>query len=214
VFGITVATGRGAADNLFYFNCILGAGATNSTYTNMVGTIAGIGVEIVGSRFRGLTFAGSTGARIQGGESAALGGNTYALTGTAKAIFQGVNIENVVTVASGCTLTINGGPLNTTLTVAAGGAADVRGSNYGGNANLLGAGTINRTTWISSVGPTVVGANAVVLNPPYPDANYNVNLQLTAGAGAFATITGKTGAGFTINDSVGGNTFDYTVIHD
>jgi hypothetical protein len=28
------------------------------------------------------------------------------------------------------------------------------------------------------------------------------------------TVTGKTGTGFTVNDPGGGNTFDYTVIHD
>jgi hypothetical protein len=41
-----------------------------------------------------------------------------------------------------------------------------------------------------------------------------VALQPTAGPANGVTVTGKTGAVFTINDSVGGNTFDVTVIHD
>ena len=50
---------------------------------------------------------------------------------------------------------------------------------------------------------------------PFPDGAYNVSLQLTAGPGnALATTSGKTGAGFTIHDAGGNNTYDVTVIHD
>jgi hypothetical protein len=64
-------------------------------------------------------------------------------------------------------------------------------------------------------GPTGHGANAVTFAVPFPDAAYNVLLQLTAGPGNAAVATsGKTGAGFTINDPAGGHTYDVTVIHD
>jgi hypothetical protein len=55
---------------------------------------------------------------------------------------------------------------------------------------------------------------AVQLTPNFPDNAYNVSLQLTAGPGnAGATVTAKLGDSFTINDAVGGNTFDYTLIY-
>jgi hypothetical protein len=121
-----------------------------------------------------------------------------------------------VSVGAGSSVVISGGTLFGTVTAAAGGTADVRMTNVNGDAKLIGPGTINRTTWIgTAVTPAGPSATAVVLSPPFPDALYNVHLQLTSGAvGADLTVTGKTGAGFTINDSVGGNTFDFTVIHD
>lgn len=99
-----------------------------------------------------------------------------------------------------------------TLTVAAGGTADVRHSTY---TALAGLGAINRDTTLMSVGPTAVGANAVAIAPPLMDANYNVLLTLTAGAAApgLITVTGKTASGFTINDPAGGHTFDVTIQH-
>jgi hypothetical protein len=109
---------------------------------------------------------------------------------------------------AGCNLTAK-------LTVAAGASADVRGSNYNGNVNLVGPGTINRTTHTDSSPLTIPGPNNVVFAVPFPDGAYNVAMQLTSGPGSAAvTVTGKTGLGFTINDPVGGNKFDITVTHD
>ena len=67
-----------------------------------------------------------------------------------------------------------------------------------------------------SFGPTRHGANAVTFVVPFPDATYNVSLQLTAGPGNPAvTTSGKTPTGFTINDPTpGGHMYDVTVIHD
>ena len=214
-FQTVTVIGRGIGqDNFFMFDCILLTGGTS--FTNMTGVIAPIafGVELVSSRLRGVTFAGNTLARIQGGEQVGAAG-TIALTGTALVICQGFNVSRPVTVASGCSFTLQD-QLTATLTVAAGGTADLRGANFATNANLVGPGTINRTTWTQIFGPTVAGANVVpITNAPFPDGVYNVSLQLIAGPGnAGVTVTGKTGTDFTINDAVGGNTFDVSIIHD
>ncbi len=93
-----IATGRNNLnDNIFIYDSIMFTiGANNNNlFTNVTGAAApGTGVEIVSCRFRGLTFAGTTTARIQGGESISKAGDTYAVTGTARAFFQGLNINN------------------------------------------------------------------------------------------------------------------------
>jgi hypothetical protein len=158
-------------------------------------------------------FTGDTFFIISGG----LEFDLVTLAGTARGDITGIGDFGGTTVASECLATIAGcnssGPIN----VAAGGEVDLRGSSYNGNASLIGPGVINRTTFtIPAVVTTIAGANPVAFHAPYPDGNYNVNLQLIAGPGnAAVTVTAKTGTGFTINDSVNsGNTFDVTVIHD
>lgn len=99
-----------------------------------------------------------------------------------------------------------------TLTVAAGGMADVRKSTY---TALAGLGSINRDTILLSAGPTAIGANAIAIAPPLMDATYNAILTLVAGALALTgvTVTAKTAAGFTLTDPAGGHTFDVTIQH-
>jgi hypothetical protein len=141
------------------------------------------------------------------------------LTGTSSGIFSGGTVSGACVVGAGCSLKLAG--CDITGVISGAGATDVRGSNYNGNANLgIGPGTVNRSVFTGSFGPTAVGANPVAFAPtsPYPDTIYNVNLQLTADpfatGSAGVTVTGKAVGGFTINDPIGGHTFDYTVIHD
>lgn len=212
-------TGRKNQQDSFFVDGVdvLNAAASGpgaSVITDVTGDSSSIGAKFVGCRLRGITFAGATQARIEGGEI--LGGSfPMALTGTSNLrICAGASVQKT-TVASGCTLVMTGCDINNTCTVAAGGAADLRGSNYNGNGNLLGAGTINRTTWNQTTAATGVGANAIVWTVPYPDGTYTVQAQLVSGPGnAAMTITAKTGTGCTLTDSVGGNVWDLTVIHD
>ena len=199
-----VHNGRAPATDVFFiFASVQETGSTH-TFTNVTAVL-------LGTRTATLTFNGTSTFLLSGGLSA--GSVNVNQTGPGR--ITGQSVLGPVNVATGSQILIAGGVLLANVTVAAGGTADVRMTNVNGNAKLVGPGTINRTTWTGTFGPTVVGANLVVLNPPYPDALYNVHLQLVAGPGSAAvTVTGKTGAGFTINDPVGGNTFNYTVIHD
>ena len=216
-FSTISATGRGGAsssDNCFFYNCNWNtAGAY--VFTDMNGVTNG--VEVVGTRMRGLTAAGDTTMRIQGGETVTQA-VTWTISGTAQLFAQGLNLQNPINVTSTAAIgfTAHGCKLLNTLTVAAGSSADVRDTNYLQNANLVGPGMINRSTWNGVAGPTVGGVPlVVVLNPPFPETSYNVQLQLTAGPGnAGVTVTAKTGASFTITDSVGGNTFDYSLLQE
>src|SRR6185436_18569850 len=203
IFGNVVFTGRGInLDTAFFF--LANFNSQSTVWTDMTGQAQTVGVELTACRLRGMIFAGNTVARAQSGDFII---GTWALTGTANVIANGIDRFNTATVAAGASLTIAGSNIVSTITVAAGGAADVRGSNYNQNANLVGPGTIDRTTWTQVVGPTAAGVNIVpIANAPFPDGTYNVILTLIAGPGSSAvTVTGKTGPSFTINDPVGGN---------
>ncbi len=166
-------------------------------------------------RFGGLVFNGACIFAIGGCETLPGVAVPTAVNGTTVGTIAGSSLFTPWNLAAGTSVSMGGCFLNANLTVAAGAAADVRGCNYAGNAHLIGPGTINRTTHTQSFGPTIAGANPVVFAVPFPDAAYNVQLQLTAGPGnAAVTVTAKAGAGFTINDAVGGNTYDITVTHD
>jgi hypothetical protein len=202
--GLTYNADASLNDAALIFASVLMGGAP---YTfNNIGEM-----NFLASRTRALAFTGGTFFNIAGGTE--LGPVT--LSDTASGTISGITDFGPVNVGTGCSVTIAGCNITSPVTVAAGGSADVRGSNFNGDANLVGPGTINRTTLTTSFGPTAVGANPVVFAVSYPDGTYNVNLQLTAGPGsAGVTVTAKTGVGFTINDPVGGNTFDVIVIHD
>jgi len=168
--------------------------------------------EWVGGRVAGMTFTGACVFRIVGSTTIPGGASIpWSVNGTSQGICSGSNFsdwalnDTADVTFGGCTLT--------SLAVAAGATADVRSSECP-DAGLSGPGTINRRSLTTSFGPTLAGANAVTFAVPFPDASYNVALQLTAGPGnAAATVTAKTGAGFTIND-VAGNTYDITVVQD
>lgn len=107
-----------------------------------------------------------------------------------------------------------GSALNGVVTVAAGGSADLRSSQYMSVANLAGAGSIERTVWRTTAGPSSIGANVVTLAPPYADANYSVQLTKVSGSGGEILVTGKQPGQFTISDSAGGNTFDICILKE
>ena len=165
------------------------------------------------SRTRAMTLSGGTSFNMAGGVS--LG--TITVNNTGFGFITGEAILAPVNVGMGSSVVISGGVLDAPLTVAVGGAADVRMTNVNSDANLVpGGGTINRTTWIGTAGPTVANVALVVtLTPPFPDALYNVHLQLNAAGDASGVfVTNKQPGQFTIVSPVSDNTFDYTVIHD
>jgi hypothetical protein len=198
-----IYNGQSGLDTSIIFASVLMPGTY--TFNNIAA------MNLYATRGRAMSFTGSTSFQIAGGTELGL----ITLSGTASGRITGIADLGGVSVGAGCSVVLSGCDNTGAITVAAGGSADVRATNYGGNANLVGPGTINRTTFATSFGPTAIGANAVVFAVPYPDGTYNVNLQLVAGAGSAAvTVTAKTGTGFTINDPVGGNTFDFVVSHD
>lgn len=189
-------------DTAFIFASVLAG-----TYTfNNVDDIALYATEAEGP----LLFTGSTFFNIAGGTVTAL----VTLAGGSDGFITGIAAFGGATVGAGCLLEIAGCNIVAPVTVAATGSADVRGSNYNGNTNLVGPGPIDRTTYTMSVTTTIAGANPIVFPVPYQDNGFNVNLQLTAGPGNVVTVTNKTPTGFTINDPVGGNTYDVSVMHD
>jgi hypothetical protein len=200
------------------------AGATRDLFQS-IGSIGGpppnpwtfSSAEIVwtGGRLDGMTFNGACQFAIVGAETVPTGTIPWNVNGTSTGSAIGCVLTAPWNIGDSAFCAFAGSYLTQPLTVAVGASADVRGANYNGNANLVGPGPINRTTHTQSFGPTVAGANAVAFAVPFPDGAYNVSLQLTAGPGnAAVTVTGKTGAGFTINDAVGGNTYDVIVSHD
>ena len=109
---------------------------------------------------------------------------------------------------------VPGSKMSGVVTVAAGGVADLRGAEYMTASNLAGAGAIDRSVWRTTVGPTSAGANTVTLAPAYVDANYAVALTQTAGTPVIPTVSGKAAGQFVLHDSVGGNTFDVTILKE
>lgn len=97
------------------------------------------------------------------------------------------------------------------VNVAAGASADIRGSTY---TSLVGPGPIDRSLDRMSFGPTGVGANPVPFAVPYVSAGYDVMVTENAGPGGAptVTVTGKTPAGFVLNDPAGGRTFDLATL--
>lgn len=204
---VTGRSASGATQDLIYFGlCNLSSGSF--TFSNCL-------VEIQSCRHRGCTFNNACIYNINGGNPVPNGtGLPWAVNGTSTGIATGSDFNSQWTFASGTSGTFAGCHTSANINANAGSSVDVLASDIP-VANLVGPGPINRRTHIQSSGATSAGANAIAFTIPFIDANYNVNLQLTAGPGnAAATITAKAGSGFTINDSVGGNTFDITVAHN
>lgn len=206
------------SDNIFVYN---GNWITGTyTFTNLATSPPGL--DIVGTRVRGLTAAGTTVARLQGCGQVSNGAASLTVSDTAQMHCHAMNLLNAVNVTSSAAIgfTAHGCKLTGTLTVTGASAvADIRGSNYGSAALLVTAsgGTINRSVWNGTTSATAVGANPITFSVAYPsgETSYNVQLQLVSGAGnAAATVTAKTATGFTITDSVGTNVWDYTVMNE
>jgi len=106
------------------------------------------------------------------------------------------------------------------LTVKEGATADIRSSEC---LVVQGDGVIYRRSLSMRVGPTAAGANRVTFPVPYRSVGYYISLQLTragppppppASPCPCPAVTNKTNRGFTIDDPVGGNTYDVIVIQD
>jgi hypothetical protein len=206
------------SDNIFVYN---GNWITGTyTFTNLATSPPGL--DIVGTRVRGLTAAGTTVARLQGCGQVANGAASLTVSDTAQMHCHAMNLLNAVNVTSSAAIgfTAHGCKLTGTLTVTGASAvADIRGSNYGSAALLVTAsgGCINRSIWNGTTSATAVGANPITFSVAYPsgETSYNVGLTLVSGAGnAAATVTAKTATGFTITDTVGTNVWDYTVFNE
>ena len=91
---------------------------------------------------------------------------------------------------------------------------DARGSEVSSPAQLIGAGPIDRSIYRLAIIVTVPGPNPVVFPVPYVSVAYDVVAIESAGVGGLPaiTITAKTPAGFTLNDPLGGRSFDVMVL--
>ena len=216
-FAAASFTGRGTAnDEVFLWNCnFLFGAASVPTFTNLNGPILpnNEGVSIVGTRFRGLAFAGTTTARIQGGEQVLRAGSTIAITGATSILnIQGCDLVNPLSAVSGAVCTISGSYINAALSGA--GTFDVRSSNYVTNTNLTGiTGTCARSNWTGTTGSTSIGANTITLTPAYPAGSYNVHATQVSGTPTVPTIDTKAGGSFVLHDATGTDVFDYTVVY-
>jgi hypothetical protein len=151
---------------------------------------------------------------------------TWSLTGTSSMRFSGGTIGVIpvltgtavlqvsvptlpgATVGVGCSLDAPGTKVTAPITGL--GAVDVRGANYNSNANLTGiTGTCRRSNWTGSV-VTVLGPNLITLLPAYTANTYVVNFEPAVGFAAL-TVTAKLAGSFTLNDPVGGQTFNYSI---
>jgi hypothetical protein len=199
-------TATGAGQNLFSMEaCNYGAGAM---------TVESMRVEFIGCRHRGFTLNGACIGSLGGGiPIPGAAANAWTVNGTSTIKCQGTSFIQQWTFAAGTSGQFTGCLTNSNVNIAAGATVDVRASNM--SAFLVGPGSANRTTQTISFGPTAIGANAVVFAIPYPDATYNVALQLSgAGDATGVYVDTKLVTGFTINDPIGGNTFDIIVTHD
>ncbi len=139
------------------------------------------------------------------------------ISGTSIGAIEASQLNGPVAINAGVTIDFTGSRFQpgAVLTVAAGGSADIRMAEYDSNANLAGAGTINRSIWRTTFGPTAVGPNTVPIAPPLSDGAYNACLTQTGGPIGFPPIvTAKTGSGFTLTDSVAGRTFDVSIVKE
>jgi hypothetical protein len=214
------AASGGTRDLVFAAASVPGPGTNAVTSV----TINSCLFEWVGGRVGGMTFNSPRGDclfRIIG--STSVPGPIavpWSVNGTSTGICNGSNFrtrwtlnDTASVVFAGCSFSDPPPPVGPpALEVAAGATADIRSSEC---SSFNGPGAINRRSLTTHFGPTTPGANAVTFAVPFPDGTYNVLLQLTAGPGnAAVTTSGKKGTDFTINDAVGGNTYDVTVVHD
>lgn len=170
------------------------------TFTNTIVNLGGAGTYTV-MNFNGACDVNSVGDQLYG---------TMTLVGSSVFAIQGSQIVGDFNVGAGCALEVAGSVLEapSILTVASGGTADVRGSSYKSNTQLVGPGMVDRSIWRTAFGPTVVGNNVVPLDPPYADANYGVVIE-NAG---LATIVSKSTGSFVLNDPTGGNSYAITIL--
>ena len=177
--------------------------------------------EWVAGRVTGMTFDTPPGKgdclfRIIGSTTTLPNATPWSVKGKATGTCTGSNFttewklnDQASVVFAGCSLS--------TLTVAAGATADIRSSECP-DVSRSGPGAVNRRSLTMPYGPTVTNNNVVTFDVPFPDAAYNVSLQLT-NMGTLnhpPLVINKAPANFIIQEQSGGhdNTYDITVIHD
>lgn len=129
-------------------------------------------------------------------------------------IFDGCYFDANVTLNNTRGMRFVGSQIKGNLVVAAGAYADIRSSEVP-QANISGAGQIDRRATRITTAATVFGVNAIVISPPLSTNNYNVALSLVSGPGGNPVlITNKLGTGFDLDDPTGGNVWDLTIIQD
>lgn len=212
-------TGRSAAGptrDLFQcMNCV--PGMTPFTFSDAE-------VEWESGRLNAMSFSGACVFSIIGSTTIPAASAAWEVNDTSTGNVTGCLLTTPWNVNDTASVAFAGSTINQPITVAAGAYADLRAANYNGDGNLAGPGPTDRTTLTTSFGPTMAGPNDVFFLanlgvPPFSDNNYNVVLQLTAQLvpnpnSPAVTVTLKNSTDFTINDPVGGNTYDIIVNHD
>lgn len=78
-------------------------------------------------------------------------------------------------------------------TEAAATLSDIRSSEY---SSFVGTGSVDRTLFIGTTTPSVVGSNQATLSPPYPNAAYKVTMTQTSGVAQSVLVTAKAQGSF------------------
>lgn len=207
--GVTAA-GRSATgpnrDLISFFDSNGGAGPL--TFTNLQ-------VSMNSPRTHGMTFNGASLFNLAGGDYSPSVVDTTYVNGTSSGTVSIPSIPSPWVLNDSASVTFSGATFTgaSTLTVASGATADVRGAQCD-QSRISGAGVVSRRSIRMMVGPTSLGANPVTFATPLPDGLYSVSLVLTGGLGGPPTVSAKAGAGFTVNDPAGGNTYEAQVSHD
>lgn len=194
--------GRGGGARTDHFQLWLSTLICTVNFTNVI-------VNLSSGTYLDLNFAGECDFDVNGDQVFGV----VTLAGTSVGALQATQIFGNVNVGTGTSIDIVSSVLeqNAVLTVAAGGDADIRMSEFQVNAQLVGPGPIDRSIWTTTIAGTAAGNNVIPISPPYPDGLYNVAIELTA-AGAYPPVSAKGGSSFTINDPVGGNTYNFTLM--
>jgi hypothetical protein len=204
--GATIVSRPGQID---YFQVWSSICTGNFSFTN-----TNTNMSSISAQSGNWTWSGNCAIDWTGGEILA----NSSLNGTSTGRFSGLEVAGTVYVGPGCHLNLPGSYLDvgSVLTVDVGGTADIRAGEYNVQANLVGPGTIDRNIWRTNIigeGSTLIGANAITIDPPLPNNDYVVAVTLTSAAGGvMPSVTAKTGSGFTLNDTVGTRTFDLMVL--
>jgi hypothetical protein len=217
--GARTFTGRAnnamAQDNVFYEDTV--DSATGSVHHDWNGGAVKSGVIYWGGRRRGGTYSGNTNVRFDAGENV-IDGNPHTYSGTAIGVYQGYNLDEPVHVGTGCNIAASGCKITATVTVTGPSAnADLRAANITSQALLVSVtgGTFDRT--LTTVLAQVTGAgpssNQVVFAAPYPNGTGMVitSSQTAGGAATPVIISAQSATGFTFDDAVGGNTYNFAV---
>lgn len=173
-------------------------------------TLTSVWGNIYHSFILALTVAGAGGTTVQGWQV----WGAVTIGGTAAVDIMQTLCVGSVTVGPGASLVGAASLFTSTLSTAALGSIDVRGAEVRSPAQFLaGGGGIDRTLYRFALA-TGAGPNIIAFAVPYATTTYDVLITENAGPGGgpTVTVTGKTPAGFTLNDPAGGRSFDITIV--